>query len=87
MWVVYQCKLEFLNQEEFKFGAKSFIITPAGQMNDFIQINPQSKGFIGTFNDTVLFNHPSSHQIGIDQNILSLEKFTHFHLDECKVST
>ncbi len=71
-----------LNQEEFKFNAKSFVITPAGQMNNFVQINPNSVGYIGTFSDAILFNNTNNNQIKIFQNLLSPNKFPHFILDK-----
>jgi len=71
-----------LNQEEFQFSAKSFVITPAGQMNNFIQINPKTTGYIGTFSDVTLFNKTTNNQIGIFQKILSPNNFPHFFLDD-----
>ncbi|MEL7124027.1 MAG: helix-turn-helix domain-containing protein [Bacteroidota bacterium] len=70
-----------LNQEEFKFNEKSFVITPAGQMNNFVQINSKSIGYIGTFNDSILSNHSETNSIEIFQDILSPDKFPHFVLD------
>ncbi|MEO1259071.1 MAG: hypothetical protein AAFZ15_09760 [Bacteroidota bacterium] len=64
-----------LNQEEFKFYENSFVITPAGQMNNFVQINSKSIGYIGTFSDHTLFNHSGSNEVEIFQSILSPAKF------------
>ena len=76
-------KIEILlNQEQFTFSAGSILLTPAGQMNNFIRLHPASKGFIGTFNDNFLFYKFEKAIVKVLEEMLSPEQLPHFFLEQ-----
>ncbi len=66
---------------EYKLEKNWFIITPAGQVNNFLEISPEASGFMGTFHDHFFHNATLSAGVEMFSTLLNPESFPHFQPD------
>ena len=62
------------------FPKHSFILTPAGQVNNFLSIDSESVGFLCTFHDHFFDNSQLTSGIQNFADLLNPENFPHFQL-------
>ena len=70
-----------LDAFEYILKENCFIITPAGQINNFINIDKSTKGFMGTFHDDFFNNTQLNPGLKTFANLLNPEHLPHFTLD------
>ena len=66
---------------EYELSENTFILTPAGQANCFLEIDPNVKGFMGTFNDHFFDRLQGPHAADRLSALLNPEDLPHFTLD------